>query len=47
MERRKYDEFNYVEFNYVPPKKITQLLFLQALYDWKSTSLFSGDDSLN
>ena len=35
------------EFNYVPPKKITQLPFLRALYDWKSTSLFFGDDSLN
>ena len=41
MERRKYDKFNYV-----PPKKIKQLM-LQALYDWKSTSLLSGDDSLN
>ena len=34
MERRKYDEFNYV-----PQKKITQLPFLRDLYDWKSTSL--------
>ena len=30
MECRKYDEFNYI-----PPKKITQLLFLRSLYDWK------------
>ena len=29
------------------PQKITQLLFLQPLYDWKSTSLLLGDDSLN
>ena len=42
MERRKYDEFNYV-----PPKKIIQLPFLKALYDLKSTSLFTGDDSLH
>ena len=28
-------------------KKITQLPFLRALYDWKLTTLFSGDDSLN
>ena len=29
------------------PKKITQLLFLRALYVWKSTSLLLGDDSLD
>ena len=40
MERRKYDKFIYVT-----PKKITQLLFLQALYDWKLTSLLSRDVS--
>ena len=42
MERGRYDEFKYL-----PPKIITQLPFLRALYDWKLTSLLSGDDSLN
>ena len=30
-----------------PQKKIHNYRFLRALYDWKSTSLLSGDDSLN
>ena len=34
MERRKYDEFNYV-----PPNKITQLPFLRALYDFTTIEL--------
>ena len=39
MERRKYDEFNYVSQKKLP--------FLKALYDLKSTNLFTGDDSLH
>ena len=49
MKRRKYDEFNYV-----PQKKLHNYCFYepfttgnQRVYDWKSTSLLSGDDSLN
>ena len=42
MEHRKYDEFNYV-----PPKRNYTITVLQALSDWKLTSLSSGDDSLN
>ena len=41
MERTKYDEFNNVL------QKITQLPFLPALYGWKTTTMISGDDSLN
>ena len=37
MKRRKYDKFNCEN---------TQLPFLRSLYDWKSTSMLSGDDSL-
>ena len=37
MECRKYDEFKYVL-----QKKVTQFMFLRALFDWKlTTSLLS------